>query len=178
MSKTHTGGQTALATLEKKLSGANPDDTDVPAAIGKAVRYMLAGAAVTAVTGLFSIIVAVTDAPSLNHGKQPTSGWIAQAIVSIIIIALVFMAIWVLMARFNRAGQKWARIAATVLFAILTYDLYKGINSLHAGQTILVLNVISFVLVIGEWLCGLGAIALLWRSESTAYFNQRAALRR
>ena len=38
-----------------------------------------------------------------------------------------------------------------------------------------VVDIVSFVLVVAEWLCGLGAIALLWRAESSAYFKARSA---
>jgi hypothetical protein len=169
--------QTALTALEKKLSGTNPDDSVVPGPVRKATRYMLGGAAVTAVIGVFSIIVAVADPRALNNGTQPTGGELGQALVYYILTTLVFIAIWVLMARLNRTGQKWARIAASVLFAIATFDLYRGVNSLQGGQTILVLNVISFALAVAEWICGLGAVALLWRSESSTYFNERAAQR-
>jgi len=169
--------QSALATFEKTLSGRNPDDSVVPSPVRKAVRWMLAGAGVTAVTGVFSVIVVISDSHALNNGTQPTSGQLTQLLVYYIISTVVFMAIWVLMARLNRSGQKWARIVASVLFAIATWDLYQGVNSLQAGQTVLVLNVISFVLAVAEWICGLGAIALLWRSESSVYFNERAAER-
>jgi hypothetical protein len=166
--------QTALATFSRKLVGTRPDDSVIPAQVKKAVRYMLAGAAVTAVVGVFSVIVAISDPRALNNGTSPT-GHLTQALVYYVITTVVFMAIWILMARLNRSGQKWARIVASVLFAIATWDLYQGVNSLSGGQTILVLNVISFVLAVAEWICGLGAVALLWRSESTAYYNERAA---
>ena len=166
---------TALAGLEKKLAGGTPDDSLVPDTIRKAVRYMLGGAAVTLVIGVFWVIVALTDSRVLNNGKQPTSSQLSQAIIWYVITTLVFAALWVLMARLNRRGQKWARIAASVFFAIATWNLYRGVNSLQGGQTILVLNVISFVLAIAEWLCGLGAVALLWRSQSSSYFNERSA---
>jgi hypothetical protein len=61
-----------------------------------------------------------------------------------------------------------------VLFVISSYNLYQGINSLTGGETILVLNVISFVLAVTEWICGLVAIALIWRGESSVYFKQRS----
>ena len=59
MLKTSSGGrsgQSALAGLEKRLTGRVPDDSVVPRPVRKAVRFMLGGAAVTAVAGLFSLI--------------------------------------------------------------------------------------------------------------------------
>ncbi len=46
-------GQSALAGLEKRLTGRVPDDSAVPGPVRKAVRFMLAGGAVTAVVGHF-----------------------------------------------------------------------------------------------------------------------------
>jgi hypothetical protein len=180
MLKTFSGdgsGSAALAGFEKKLTGRVPDDAEIPDPVRRAVRFMLAGGALTLVTGIFSVIAVLSDPRLFNSGKQPTSSQLTQAVVYYIVSSLIFVAVWVVMARTTRAGQSWARIVATVLFVISSFNLYEGINSLQGGQTILVLNVISFVLAIAEWICGLVAIALLWRGESTVYFKQRAAAR-
>jgi hypothetical protein len=173
MLKTPNGGQTALAGLEKKLAGRDPDDSVVPSPVRKSVRFMLAGAAVTALSGLFTLIAVLSDPPLINSGKQPTSSQLTGYIVQVLLLSIVYCVLWVLMARMNRSGQVWARIVATVLFVISTVTLYTTVNSLHGGQTILVVNIISFVLAVAEWICGLGAVALLWRSESSAYFRAR-----
>ena len=50
MLKTSSGGQSgqlALAELEKRLTGRVPDDSAVPGSVRKAVRFMLAGGAMT-----------------------------------------------------------------------------------------------------------------------------------
>ena len=169
--------QSALASLEKRLAGSDPDDSAVPAPLRKAVRFMLGGAAITVVAGLFSIIVAITDPNLINGGKKPTSSQLTGDIVQVLVLSIVYCALWVVMARKNRSGRPWARIVASVLFALSTISLYSAVNSLHAGQTVRVVNIVSFILVIAEWLCGLGAVALLWRAESTAYFKSSSALR-
>ena len=180
MLKTSSDGrssQSALASLEKRLAGSDPDDSAVPAPLRKAVRFMLGGAAVTVVAGLFSIIVAIADPNLINGGKKPTSSQLTGDIVQVLVLSIVYCALWVVMARKNRSGRPWARIVASVLFALSTISLYSAVNSLHAGQTVRVVNIVSFILVIAEWLCGLGAVALLWRAESTAYFKSSSALR-
>jgi hypothetical protein len=180
MLKTSSGGrsgQSALAGLETKLAGRDPDDSVVPRQVRKAVRFMLGGAAVTAVAGLFSLLTVISDPELINNGNKPTSGALTRDIVEIIILTLVYCALWVLMARMNRSGQIWARIVASVLFAIATFDLYSAVSSLHGGQTILLVNIISFVLEVAEWVCGCGAIALLWRSESSVYFKAHSGRR-
>jgi hypothetical protein len=81
------------------------------------------------------------------------------------------------MARFNRAGQKWARIVASVLFAISTFQLYQTIDSLHGGQVITVADIIFIVITLASWGVGVGAIAMLWRSDSSAYFQAQTIRR-
>ncbi|HEY6491999.1 MAG TPA: hypothetical protein VIZ43_01915 [Trebonia sp.] len=179
MLKTSSGGQSALTDLEKKLTGRDPDDSVVPSPVRKSVRFMLSGAAVTVLSGLFSVIVVLSDPTVINSGKQPTSGQLTGDVVQVVLFTVVFSFLWVLMARFNRSGQMWARIVASVLFAISTYDLYSAISSLSdTGETIIhVYNIISFVLELAEWICGVGAVALLWRQESSVYFRERSGRR-
>jgi hypothetical protein len=180
MLKTSSSGQSGhspLASLEKRLAGTDPDDSAVPSPVRKAVRFMLSGAAVTVLAGLFSLIVAIADPSLINGGKKPTSNQLTGDIVQVVLLTIVYCALWVLMARKNRAGRTWARIVASVLFALSTFSLYSSVNSLHAGQTVRVVDIVSFILVVAEWLCGLGAVALLWRAESTVYFKSNSALR-
>jgi hypothetical protein len=179
MLKTSTDGstQSALGGLEKRLTGRVPDDADIPRPLLRAVRFMLAGAAVTLVTGVFYVIAVLTDPTRFNNGKPMTSGETGRSVVYYVVTTLVYIALWIVMARMNRSGQRWARIVATVLFAIATFDLYAGVNSLQNGQTVDVVNVVSFVLSVAEWVCGLGAIATMWRSEATVYYKSRAVTR-
>ena len=181
MLKTSSGGrsgQSALAGLETKLAGRDPDDSAVPGPVRKAVRFMLGGAAVTALAGLFSLITVISDPNLINNGNKPTSSALTGNIVEVIILTIVYCVLWVLMARMNRSGRVWARIVASVLFAVRRrISLYSAVNSLHGGQTILVVNIVSFVLEVAEWVCGCGAIALLWRSESSLYFKARSGQR-
>jgi hypothetical protein len=171
------GSQSALAGLEKRLAGRDPADSDVPAPVRKSVRFMLGGALVTVMAGVFTAIATVADPRLINNGKQPTSGQLTSDIVQVVLLTLVYAALWVVMARFNRSGAVWARIVASVLFAISTYSLYAAVNSLHTGEYLAVVNIISFVLAVAEWICGLGAVALLWRSESSLYIKARSARR-
>ena len=156
-----------------------PDDAVVPAPVRKAVRFMLAGAAVTVVFAIFDIIVLIAYKNALGNvnGKPPTSGQLAGSIVFVIVEYAIITWVWILMARLNRGGRNWARIAASVLFALWTWNLYSVINSLQGGQVITVAAIIYIILTVGIWVAGLGATALLWRQESTAYFRARSAAR-
>jgi hypothetical protein len=179
MFKSSTGGGTAFAGIETKLSGGAPDDPGLPATMRKAVRFMLAGAAVTAVFGLFVVIVTIVDKNSIDvNGRPLTSSELTVDIVATIVTYLVYIMLWVLMARFNRAGQKWARIVASVLFAISTFQLYQTIDSLHGGQVITAADIIYIVITLASWIAGVGAIAMLWRPDSSAYFQAQTIRRR
>jgi hypothetical protein len=180
MLKTSSGGQSgqsALVGLEKRLAGSDPDDSAVPGPVRKSVRLMLGGALVTTLSSLFSIFSIITVPTLLNNGKQPTSSQITGYIVQTVVLTFVFCGLWVLMARKNREGRSWARIVASVLFALSTISLYTSVDSLQSGDYLRVYNIVSLVLAIVEWLCGLGAIAFIWRAESGAYFKSRSAPR-
>ena len=179
MFKSPTPGGTAFASIETKLSGGSPDDPGLPVTMRKAVRFMLLGAAVTAVFAVFEVIATIVDKNSIDiNGKPPTSSQLATAIIFLIVSYLVYALLWVLMARFNRAGMKWARIVATILFAISTFQLYETIDSLHGGQVITAADIIYIVITLASWAVGVGAIAMLWRADSTAFYQAQTIRRR
>lgn len=169
----------ALGGLEKRLTGRVPDDSVIPSPVRKSVRFMLAGGATTTVLAVFWVIVAIADKNALTNasGKKLTSSEFTGGVVEIFVEFLVPAIIWVLMARFNRSGQNWARIVASVLCAINTYDAFRLVNSLTGGETFTVIDVVYIVLSLATWVIGIIAIALVWRSESSAYFKARAAAR-
>ena len=179
MLKTSPGSQSALADLEKRLTGRAPDDSDVPGPVRKAVRFMLGGGGLTAILGIFLVIATIADKNALtdSNGKKLSSGEFTSNVVGTVITYLILVVIWVLMARLNRAGHNWARIIASVLCAISTYDAYQIVNSLTGGATITVAGIVFIVLTLAQWAVGVVAIALIWRSESSAYFRARSAAR-
>jgi len=172
-------GQSALAGLEKRLTGRVPDDSDVPAPVRKAARFMLAGGALTAIIGIFLLFATIADKNALtdSSGKKLSSGQFTSNVVGTAITYLILVVIWVLMARMNRAGYAWARILASVFCAISTYDAYSLVNSLKGGTTITVAGVVYIVFTLALWVVGVIAIALSWRSESSAYYRARSAAR-
>jgi hypothetical protein len=179
MFKSSTAGGNAFAGIETRLSGGSPDDPGLPIRMRKAVRFMLAGAAVTTLFAIFEVIATIVDKNSIDiNGKPPTSSQLATGVIILIVSYAVYVMLWLLMARFNRAGQKWARIVSSVLFAISTFQLYETIDSLHGGMVITGADIIYIVFTIAAWVAGVGAIAMLWRPDSTAYFNARTVARR
>ena len=179
MFKSSTGGGTAFDGIETKLSGGSPYDPGLPDTMRKAVRFMLAGAFITATFAVFEVVATIVDKNAIDvNGKPPTSSQLATGIVILLISYAVYILLWILNARFNRAGQKWARIVSSVLFAISTFQLYETVDSLHGGMVITAADILFIIFTVGAWAAGVGAIAMLWRPDSTAYFNARTVARR
>lgn len=149
-----------------------------PPPVQWAVRLMYAGAGLSGVFLIFALIVTsnVKSAlikwnATLPKKQQYTLSQINNAatsyIVSTIIIGLIAIGLWLWMARLNNRGRNWARIAATVFFALWTYYTYESIGTTRGSATFITAT--AMVLII--WLVGLAALFFLWRAESTAYFK-------
>jgi hypothetical protein len=158
------------------------DQPEPPATVQRAVRLMLAGAAASTVFLVFAVIVTsnVKSAllkwnASLPKGKQYTVSQISNAassyIVTTIIIGLLAIALWLWMARMNRAGRSWARITASVFFALWTYYTYTSIGSTRGSATFLT----ALILVLVIWVIGLVSLFFLWRPDSTVFYKSRSA---
>jgi hypothetical protein len=174
MFKSFTSSDSKLAA--KGAAGSSPAPAP-PETVSRAVRFMFAGAAASLVWGLYLVIVTLTSRSaalaannSLTTGRRMTPSQFNSAYTGIIVyyiaITLVFVALWLWMARMNQAGRNWARITASVLFAIWTYEAYRSITAL---STWIVFGLMIIMLLI--WGAGLGALYYLWRPESKAYFK-------
>jgi hypothetical protein len=174
-----SSGQTALAGLEKRLTGNVPDDSDVPGPVRRAVRLMLGGGALTVVIGVFLIIATIADKNALTDstGKRLTGGEFTSSIVSTVIIYAILVLVWVTLARINRAGRGWARYVATGLAVISTFNAYSTVNGLTGGQTVTVIDIVFIVGTLALWVIGVLAVAMLWRTEASAYFKARSGAR-
>lgn len=133
-----------------------------------AVRLMYAGAAATAIGVLISVIAVATGEKAL-HASHPHAT-LAQlhatqnVLITIAIVSgLLEIGAWLFMARANRSGLRWARIVATVLFALGSWNLVAHLLG-KAMPTSLAYTVLV-------WLIGLGAVFFLWRKDASAYFS-------
>lgn len=138
-----------------------------PRSVRIAVLLMYAGAAVTAI-GLVLSVVAIATGDRVLRASHPNAT-VAQlhATKSALIIlavasAVIEIAAWLLLARANRLGLRWARIVATVLFGLNTVNL-----AAHLRGAATVGNTIYSAAI---WLIGLAVIVFLWLRESGAYF--------
>jgi len=152
-------------------SGNKMVELDRPAAppsVLNAVKLMYAGAAVSTVSLIISLIdIGGTKSAIRKARPSLTTAQVNQLNEFIIVLAIVSgvlgVALWLWMARANSQGRNWARIVSTVLFALATVDLF-GVLS----QPKTVLGLIFPVLT---WLVGLGAVVFLWRRESSEFFK-------
>jgi hypothetical protein len=139
-----------------------------PATIVNAVKLMYLGAAVSVV----SLIVSLATAGGLKSAIRKAQPKLTPAqvnntatflITATVISGLLGAGLWLWMAWANKRGRSWARIVSSVFFGIATLDTVVGIT--RPGD--LLTRIITVVI----WVIGVGAIVLLWRPESSAYYR-------
>jgi len=139
-----------------------------PSSVANAVKLMYAGAAVSAVSLIISLAdISGTKTAIRKARPNLTATQVSQLntfIISLAIVSgLIGIGLWLWMARANNQGKNWARIMSTVLFGLATLDL---VGVFSQPKTLL-----GLIFPVLTWLVGLGAIWLLWRPDSTAFFR-------
>jgi hypothetical protein len=183
----------SFTTSDKKQPAkpgrARPADLAGPPAppppVYRAVRLMQAGAVVSTLSLIFTVIGSF----SLKHNMmtanaqklqdhQITASQISNTatglIIYTIVIGLVSIGLWLWMARMNEAGRRWARITASVFFALWSLYTYSVIGELHGGVTVTATLIVSMVLILALWVIGAATIFYLWRPASTAYVKAQS----
>ncbi len=154
---------------------AEPARAEPPASVRNAVRLMYAGAALSAIVVIVTLVtIGSLKADILSHYPHYTASQVHTAevagVVTSIIGGLIAIGLWLWMAWANGRGRSWARIVAAVFFGINTLDLIVSFARVHA--------VGSLIVSILVWLVGLGAIVFLFSKESGAYFAAQRSARR
>jgi hypothetical protein len=159
-----------------------PQAQEQPATLRNAVRLMWAGAGLALLGAIFTLAFSgkirtavrkaalKANATNVSKGKAPLTAaqihTLENGIVVLFAVVLIIgLLLWVAMAWANNKGSNWARIVATVLFALNTIYLI-----LAAGRASLTIIFVGL-----SWLVGLVAIVLLWRKDTTAYIESRNA---
>jgi hypothetical protein len=147
---------------------AEPERPPAPQSIQNAVKLMYVGAAVSTVSLLISLFSIGSTKDAIRKAKPDlTVAQVNQLNTFIIALAVVSgvigVALWLWMARANGQGKNWARIMSTVLFGLITVDLF---GVLSQPKTLL-----SLVFPLLTWLVGLGAVILLWQKENTDFYR-------
>lgn len=179
MFKSFTASGKPIAVGSKQLAGNKrslAEPTAPPAMVQRAIMLMYGGAA----TSTVYLIAALATMGSLKSAminanktaKDPLTasqinGEATGYIIYVVFVGVVAIALWLWMARANGQGKNWARIIATAAFCLWTLNTVGTVT-----QTRLVLAMVFPVIT---WLLGLGAVFLLWRPESTAFFKLQSS---
>jgi hypothetical protein len=157
--------------VQRYPSSGRPVDLErlpAPPSVAKAVKLMYAGAAVSTV----NLIVSLADISGTKAAiTRARPGWtVAQVnqfdrfiIGAAIVSGLITIALWLWMAYANNQGKSWARIVSTILFCLNTVDVVGVFNEPKTA--------LGLVFPVLTWLVGLGALFLLWRPDSSAFFK-------
>jgi len=160
---------------------AGPPRRSAPAPVRTAVKLMYAGAAVTAAWLITGLALIITDIQAAARGQflghSLTSPQARPFVITMwIVLCLAVIALWLWMARADGRGRNWARILSTALFGLATLQLRGAFTQpvSHAGFGATVLYYGNIMLFVAAWLAGAGAVWLLWRPASSAFFKPRA----
>jgi hypothetical protein len=148
-----------------------PERPPAPPSVVNAVKLMYAGAAVTTVSLVISLVNLSGTKAAIKKAK-PT--WTAAQvnsfdrfiIITAVVSGLIGIALWLWMARANGQGKSWARVVSSVLFVLATVDLLGVFSEPKTA--------IGLVFPLLTWLVGLGAVFLLWRRDSTEFFKPQS----
>lgn len=150
-----------------------------PPAITQAVTLMRVGAALSALSVVLTLVTygSFRDdiADQLNSSNITVSQAeidtaVAVGITFVVFIGVVGVVLWLWMAWKNGQGRSWARVVASVLGGLnVVFTLFGFVGGQYMGLTLL--------LQAATLLIAVGALALLWRRESTAYYEAVTAHR-
>jgi hypothetical protein len=149
-----------------------PERIQPPNSVQNAVKLMYAGAALEVIALIVSLLTrgSLKSAILKAHPGYTTAHLHVvenDRAVSLVIGAVIAIALWLWMAWANGRGRNWARVVSAVFFGINTLDLIISFAVVRAVPTSIV--------GIAIWLVGLAAIVLLFRKESGPYFRPRAS---
>jgi hypothetical protein len=154
-------------------SGGQPPEPQrppMPNSVQNAVKLMYAGAGLTAVE-LIVYLATIGSLRNAIHKAFPTYSAArvhqveVSSIVFTIVILIIAIGLWIWMARASAAGRSYARIVGSVFFGLNTLNVLLQLARPHAS--------VALIVILLVWLAGLGAVIMLWRKESGAYFSQR-----
>jgi hypothetical protein len=133
----------------------------VPAAVGRAIRLMYLGFAVTLADAILSLLT-LADYNHQTQAGHPTSQ-LAGAMTIGVAADLVGLVGWAWLALACRRGAGWARSAGTALIAIYTICTLIVVLFTHNDPA-------PRFTTIAVWIIGLAAAAALWTRPAAAFF--------
>jgi hypothetical protein len=139
-----------------------------PAPVLTAARFMYGGA----ISSAALLIVALPFAGDVKGKVLGLRLTPTPLIITLVILAaLALIGLWLWMARATSQGRNWARIVSTVLFGLATLEFLSALETI--GK-----NGVANAFFAGlTWLSGLGAVWMLWRPASNAFFKSAREMR-
>jgi hypothetical protein len=139
-----------------------------PAPVRAAARFMRGGAIPSAALLIVSLPFAGdVRGHVLGHRLTPTP----LTITLVTLAGLALIGLWLWMAWATSQGKNWARILSTVLFGLATLAFLSALEAIGKDG-------IAQAFFAGlTWLSGLGAVWMLWRPASSAFFKSAKAAR-
>jgi serine/threonine kinase PknH len=163
-------GRTGAATGPRPYSAPPTQGRlPIPATLNSAAKAMYVGAGL-AVVGLLAGLGTLGSLRSTIERQNPhathayVDSSLGTAVFSIIALGAVGAALWLLMARLTRRGERRARTLSTMLFALASLI---ALNLSSRGEA----TALSGAFGALEWVAGLIAIILLWSAPSRHYFD-------
>lgn len=144
-----------------------------PPSIATAVKLMYAGAALTLVSVVISLLTLGTLKDTIEKSVRESDPNASQStidaaytvgIVFAVAVGLIAVGLWLWMARKNGQGRSWARIVATVFGVLNVLFTLISFTQPSAMAVSLVLSVIVAIL-------GVVVLVLLWKKESSQYYG-------
>lgn len=148
-----------------------------PAPVRIAALFMYGGAALSLISGILTVTGGAALRASIRHAyphysPSQVAGLASAEIIYSVVYTLALIFLWLWLAWACRAGKAWARIVGSILFGLNTVLLVVTLAT-RASAGVLPHVTAGSVLTVLGWVAGLGAVAMLWRREATAYFTGR-----
>ncbi|WP_242889098.1 hypothetical protein [Actinomadura litoris] len=143
-------------------SATAPAGASMPRAIDIASKLMVLGAVVSLTNTITALV-----APGVVHTSTTNNGHSHSATVygpAAVIGGLLGLAFWLWMAWLVRRGRRSARIVSTILMVLGVLGVFIDI----AGSAPPWFKALSVI----PTLIGVVAVTLLWRRDSSAFFNR------
>jgi len=158
---------------------ATAGTTNQPPSIKQAVLLMRVGAALSALGLILSLVTlgnikdlirntGVGSGTSLTEAQVNAAA--TAALIAAVIFGLIGVGLWLWMASANGKGKKWARVVATVFFVLSLLSILANVAQGKTPVPSLVLGVVTVIL-------GAYVIFLLYKKESTAFYDGMTAAR-
>ncbi len=150
-----------------------------PPAMDQAVMLMKVGAGLSLLSLLLTFFMGDSIRDAIEEGAsdastQMTADLIVTAVAAAtglgIFFGLIGVALWLWMASANGKGKSWARIVATILYAI---SVLSFLGSFLQDQPLLTTVVSLLTVLLGGYI-----IFLIYKKESTAFYQASSAPRR